>query len=69
MATKTTAKKTTAKKTKFPSVAWFEAVAAITREDTQYQKFGRLNAIIAFKSGNTIVQANFDVLNLALIHI
>ncbi len=64
MATKTPTKRATAKKTKFPSVAWFEAVAAITRVDAQYQKFGRLNAVIAFKSGNSIVQANFDVLHI-----
>jgi len=64
MATKTTAKKATVKRTKFPSVAWFEAVADITRADVQYQKFGRLNAVVAFKSGNSIVQANFDVLNI-----
>jgi hypothetical protein len=64
MATKTTVKKATVKRTKFPSVAWFEAVADITRADVQYQKFGRLNAVVAFKSGNSIVQANFDVLNI-----
>ena len=64
MATKTPAKRATAKKTKFPSVAWFEAVAAITRMDAQYLKFGRLDAVVAFKSGDSIVQANFEVLNI-----
>ncbi|SVD24214.1 uncharacterized protein METZ01_LOCUS377068, partial [marine metagenome] len=64
MATKTPAKRATAKKTTFPSVAWFEAVAAITRMDAQYLKFGRLDAVIAFKSGDSIVQANFEVLNI-----
>jgi hypothetical protein len=33
----------------FPSTDWFEALAEITKNDLGYTKFGRLNAVIAFK--------------------
>ncbi|MEX2031988.1 MAG: hypothetical protein WEA81_03885 [Dehalococcoidia bacterium] len=48
----------------FPSVEWFQALADITKNDTAYRKFGRLNALVAFKCGDRIIQANFDVLNI-----
>lgn len=52
----------------FPSVEWFEQLAAITVQDENYRKFGRLNAVIAFKYGDTNVSCNFDVLNIHDIH-
>jgi hypothetical protein len=48
----------------FPSVEWFQQLAAITVEDEAYRKLGRLNAIIAFKHGNTNISCNFDVLTI-----
>jgi len=48
----------------FPSTDWFQALADITKEDPGYKKFGRLNAVIAFKCGDTNVSCNFDVLNI-----
>lgn len=48
----------------FPSVEWFEQLAAITVEDEAYRKLGRLNAIIAFKHGDTNISCNFDVLTI-----
>ena len=54
------AKASTAKRIKFPSVGWYEEVASITVADQQYQKYGRLNAIVAFKSEESIIQVNFD---------
>ena len=58
------AKASTAKRIKFPSGGWYEEVASITVADQQYQKYGRLNAIVAFKSEDSIIQVNFDVLNI-----
>ena len=52
----------------FPSTEWFEALAAIAKNDEHYRKFGRLNAVVAFKVGDTIISANFDVLNIHEIH-
>lgn len=52
----------------FPSTEWFEALAEIAKNDERYRKFGRLNAIVAFKVGDTIISANFDVLNIHEIH-
>ena len=52
----------------FPSTDWFQALADITKEDPAYIKFGRLNAVIAFKYGDTNVSCNFDVLNIHEIH-
>jgi len=48
----------------FPSVEWFEQLAAITVQDEGYRKFGRLNAVIAFKYGDTNISCNFDVLDI-----
>jgi hypothetical protein len=48
----------------FPSTDWFEALAEITKNDLGYTKFGRLNAVIAFKHGNTNISCNFDVLDI-----
>ena len=48
----------------FPSTDWFQALADITKEDPGYTKFGRLNALIAFKCGDTNVSCNFDVLDI-----
>ncbi|MPZ98898.1 MAG: hypothetical protein GEU80_06070 [Dehalococcoidia bacterium] len=48
----------------FPSTEWFEKLAAITREDEAYRKFGRLNAVVVFKIGEKHIKANFDVLNI-----
>lgn len=52
----------------FPSVEWYQALADITKEDPGYRKFGRLNAVVAFKCGGSIISANFDVLNIHEIH-
>ncbi len=38
----------------FPSTDWFQALADITKEDLGYKKFGRMNAVIAFKIGDTV---------------
>lgn len=48
----------------FPSIEWYQALADITKADLGYKKFGRLNAQIAFKCGDSIVAADFDVLNI-----
>ena len=48
----------------FPSTDWFQALADITKEDDGYKKFGRLNAVIAFKHGDTNISCNFDVLDI-----
>jgi len=48
----------------FPSVEWYQALADITKQDPGYKKFGRLNAAIAFKCGESIISVNFDVLNI-----
>ena len=52
----------------FPSVDWFQALAAIAKADEAYKKFGRLNALIAFKHGDTNISCNFDVLDIRDIH-
>ncbi|MEX2032136.1 MAG: hypothetical protein WEA81_04655 [Dehalococcoidia bacterium] len=48
----------------FPSVEWFQALADITKADPNYRKFGRLNAIVVFKSGDQLIQVNFNVLDI-----
>ncbi|MEX2373897.1 MAG: hypothetical protein WD800_08870 [Dehalococcoidia bacterium] len=48
----------------FPSVEWYQALADITKDDAAYKKFGRLNAAVAFKCGDSIISVNFDVLNI-----
>jgi hypothetical protein len=48
----------------FPSAEWFQALADITKADPNYRKFGRLNAIVVFKSGDQLVQVNFNVLDI-----
>jgi len=48
----------------FPSVEWFQALADITKADPNYRKFGRLNAIVVFKSGDQMVEVNFNVLDI-----
>lgn len=48
----------------FPSVEWYEALAEITKNDPAYKKFGRLNAQVAFKCGDSIIAADFEVLNI-----
>jgi hypothetical protein len=73
-ATRAPAKQATAKKrttaTKkapqlvFPSVEWFEALAALAKQDEGYRKLGRLNAIVAFVSGEQAIEVTFDVLDI-----
>lgn len=53
-----------AKQLTFPSVEWFSALADVTKEDPNYRKFGRLNAVVAFKCGETNIEVTFDVLNI-----
>ena len=48
----------------FPSIEWFEALAEITKNDADYRKFGRLNAIVVFKSADNMVEVNFNVLDI-----
>lgn len=48
----------------FPSTDWFQALADITKDDDGYKKFGRLNAVIAFKCGDSNISCNFDVLDI-----
>jgi hypothetical protein len=48
----------------FPSVEWFQQLADITKQDEKYRKFGRLNAVVAFKYGDTNISCNFDVLDI-----
>jgi len=48
----------------FPSTDWFQALADITKADQGYIKFGRMNALIAFKCGDTNISCNFDVLDI-----
>ena len=48
----------------FPSVDWFQSLAEITKNDERYRKLGRLNAVIAFKHGDTNISCNFDVLDI-----
>ncbi len=47
-----------------PSTDWFQALADITKADEGYKKLGRLNAVIAFKHGDTNISCNFDVLDI-----
>jgi hypothetical protein len=47
----------------FPSVEWFEALAAIANEDAGFKKFGTLSASVAFKVGEQAYNVTFDVLN------
>ncbi len=48
--------------TTFPSVEWFQELADITNGDDVFRKFGRLDAIIAFKIGDRAFNVTFDVL-------
>ena len=48
----------------FPSTDWFQALADISKADPGYIKFGRMNAVIAFKHGDTNISCNFDVLDI-----
>ena len=48
--------------TTFPSVEWFQELADITNGDEVFRKFGRLDAIIAFKIGDRAFNVTFDVL-------
>ncbi len=48
----------------FPSTDWYQALADITKDDEGYKKFGRLNAVIAFKCGDSNISCNFDVLDI-----
>ncbi|MBM3139118.1 MAG: hypothetical protein FJZ92_02600 [Chloroflexi bacterium] len=48
----------------FPSVEWFTALAEITKQDDRYRRFGRLNALVVFKVGRKMIEANFDVLDI-----
>ena len=52
----------------FPSVEWFQKLAAITVEDENYRRYGRLNALIAFKYGEINISCNIDVLDINDIH-
>ena len=47
----------------FPSVEWFEALAAIANEDQGFKKYGSLSATVAFKVGDKAYNVTFDVLN------
>jgi hypothetical protein len=74
----TTTRKTTAKaparkpaaaaKLAFPSAEWFQQLADVAKNDEGYRKFGRLNAVIVFKVGSKMVEANFDVLDIHDVH-
>lgn len=48
----------------FPSVEFFQQLADLAKNDEGYRKFGRLNAVVAFKVGPRQYQANFDVLDI-----
>ena len=52
----------------FPSVEWFQKLAAITVEDENYRRYGRLNALIALKYGEINISFNIDVLDINDIH-
>jgi hypothetical protein len=45
----------------FPSVEWFEQVAALATADETYRKFGRVDAIVGFRAGERTFSAVFDV--------
>jgi hypothetical protein len=47
----------------FPSVEWFQALADLANEDERYRKYGRLNAVVAFKVGERNFNVTFDVLD------
>lgn len=46
----------------FPSVKWFQALADIANEDERFKKYGRMNAVVAFKVGDNAYNVTFDVL-------
>ncbi len=46
----------------FPSVEWFEALAAAATTDERFRHFGRVDAIVALKVGPHIYSLTFDVL-------
>ena len=52
----------------FPSVEWFEALAAIANDDAGLKKFGTLDATIAFKVGEHLYSVTFDVLQVRDVH-
>jgi hypothetical protein len=47
----------------FPSVEWFQALADLANEDERYRKYGRLNAVVAFKVGERNFNVTFNVLD------
>jgi hypothetical protein len=46
----------------FPSVEWFQTLADMANEDPVFQKFGRMNALVVFKIGDSAYNVTFDVL-------
>ncbi len=46
----------------FPSVEWFQSLADITNQDDRFKRYGRLNAVVAFKAGDKAYNVTFDVL-------
>ncbi len=64
--TRAAAKKPAAatKKLNFPSVEWFQKLGDVAKQDEGYRKFGRLNAVVVFKIGEKLIEANFDVLDI-----
>ena len=48
----------------FPSVEWFEAVAALAREDATYRKFGRVDLTAGIKVEDRIFSLTFDVFDI-----
>jgi hypothetical protein len=45
----------------FPSVEWFQRLAAIANDDPGFQKFGTLEAVVAFRCGGSLFSVTFDV--------
>jgi hypothetical protein len=45
----------------FPSAEWFQALSSIANEDEGFQKFGTLEAIVAFKVGERAFNVTFSV--------
>ena len=52
----------------FPSVEWFQRLAEIANADPGFQKFGTLEAIVAFRCGDTLINVTFDLREAGDVH-
>ncbi len=46
----------------FPSVEWLQALADLVNEDEDFQKIGRLDAVVGLRIGDSAYRLTFEVL-------